>query len=190
MDGISKLLGWKDLLSGCQVGTPLTTAQYGDRMSISPAAPSRPTPCIAEPVRASSSLKCSTRISLTDTGEIDVKFNCTPAFPLYLTSSGSVLDSMTGPNGSMVGIQFFKNAARTKNISSSDLYSPQNPLYFGTWATAQESTSITYDPDIIYGVGCLGALWVLDCSSTVYEATYTWVNGTFPASARRSRTPV
>lgn len=70
-----------------------------------------------------------------------------------------------------------------------------NPLYYGAWAfgfpgpNLSSNLSSTYmanidyipcinttDPAYCYGAQ-FGGLWMLNCSTTVYDLTYTWVNG-------------
>jgi hypothetical protein len=109
-------------------------------------------------------------------------FNCTPSFAGSLTSPGPAVVATRVTDDSPVGVQYFGDPGLMNNFSTtSGAYSPQNPLYFGTWATAQPVGSITSadDGDIVTIAGTgLGYSWVLNCTSTIYEATYTWVNGT------------
>ncbi|KAL7955014.1 hypothetical protein V8C34DRAFT_327742 [Trichoderma compactum] len=96
----------------------------------------------------------------------DSKFNCTPA----LTGDFNTLSSP-------VGIKLFSNSSLTKNLP----FTYQNPVYFATWAVREQidSRSFANDPGVAYHSDTVETLsWILNCSSTVYEATYTWVNGT------------
>lgn len=108
-------------------------------------------------------------------------FNCTPSFAGSLNSPGPAVIAPGVSNPRPVGVQYFGDPGLTNNFSTtSGAYSPQNPLYFGTWATAQQAVSSGADNGSIAtvpGTG-LGDSWVLNCTSTIYEATYTWVNGT------------
>lgn len=83
---------------------------------------------------------------------------------------------------SPVGIQYFGDPGLTNNFTkTSGLFSPQNPLYFGTWAAVQQAVSFGADTEgtaTIDNIPGLGASWILNCTSNIYEATYTWVNGT------------
>ncbi|KAK0758038.1 hypothetical protein N5P37_009336 [Trichoderma harzianum] len=96
----------------------------------------------------------------------DSKFNCTPA----LTGDFNTLPSP-------VGVKLFSNSSLTRNLP----FTYQNPLYFATWAVKEQvdSKSFQNDPGVAYHSDTVETLsWILNCSSTVYEATYTWVNGT------------
>ncbi|QYS99804.1 hypothetical protein H0G86_006920 [Trichoderma simmonsii] len=96
----------------------------------------------------------------------DSKFNCTPA----LTGDFNTLSSP-------VGVKLFSNSSLTRNLP----FTYQNPLYFATWAVKEQvdSKSFSNDPGVAYHSDTVKTLsWILNCSSTVYEATYTWVNGT------------
>ncbi|KAJ4859704.1 hypothetical protein T069G_04692 [Trichoderma breve] len=96
----------------------------------------------------------------------DSKFNCTPA----LTGDFNTLSTP-------VGVKLFSNSSLTENLP----FTYQNPVYFATWAVKEQidSTSFVDDPGVAYHSDTVETLsWILNCSSTVYEATYTWVNGT------------
>ncbi|KAK4077724.1 uncharacterized protein Triagg1_3418 [Trichoderma aggressivum f. europaeum] len=96
----------------------------------------------------------------------DSKFNCTPA----LTGDFNTLSSP-------VGIKLFSNSSLTETSP----FTYQNPVYFATWAVKEEidSKSFVNDPGVAYHSDAVETLsWILNCSSTVYEATYTWVNDT------------
>ncbi|KAI3393997.1 hypothetical protein diail_3313 [Diaporthe ilicicola] len=80
--------------------------------------------------------------------------------------------------------------------SGSPVYAllPRNPMYFGTWATgfpsaADTNSPLTSDGTDIFLNSSTTASWLLNCSATVYEIDYTWVNGSLhtfnatPASA-------
>ncbi|KAL6695714.1 hypothetical protein J3F84DRAFT_395142 [Trichoderma pleuroticola] len=94
------------------------------------------------------------------------KFNCTPA-----------LTGDFNTPSSPVGIKLFSNSSLTKNLP----FTYQNPVYFAAWAIKEQidSRSFVNDPGVAYHSDTVETLsWILNCSSTVYEATYTWVNGT------------
>ncbi|KAL6821671.1 hypothetical protein J3E69DRAFT_382184 [Trichoderma sp. SZMC 28015] len=96
----------------------------------------------------------------------DSKFNCTPA----LTGD---FNTLSAP----VGVKLFSNSSLTENLS----FTYQNPVYFATWAVKEQidSKSFANDPGVAYHSDTVETLsWILNCSSTVYEATYIWVNGT------------
>ncbi|KAL7794117.1 hypothetical protein V8C43DRAFT_315038 [Trichoderma afarasin] len=96
----------------------------------------------------------------------DSRFDCTPA----LTGDFNTLSSP-------VGVKLFSNSSLTENLP----FTYQNPVYFATWAVKEQidSESFANDPGVAYHSDTVETLsWILNCSSSVYEATYTWVNGT------------
>lgn len=106
-------------------------------------------------------------------------YNCTPSFSGSLTSPGPAQIVWASFDTSLVGIQYFGDPGLTKDFPSRSPYSPQNPLYFGSWATRQQSASTNDNAtEIFTNIGGPGSSWVLNCTSTVYEVKYTWVNGT------------
>ncbi|KAJ9607691.1 hypothetical protein H2200_007769 [Cladophialophora chaetospira] len=86
------------------------------------------------------------------------------------------------------GIQFFKDAALTQAIGvgsdSRDLFSAQNPVHFLSWSKGFPPVD-TYADEFAYmrSNGYLkndtngDAVFILSCSSTIYQAEYLWVNG-------------
>ncbi|KAJ9498712.1 hypothetical protein LTR96_000191 [Exophiala xenobiotica] len=58
----------------------------------------------------------------------------------------------------------------------------QNPMYFGTWASGFPGDDIknalfaNMDPQVFPG-GAVTAAWMLNCTSTVYDVTYTYSDG-------------
>ena len=106
----------------------------------------------------------------------DGLFNCTPSFAGHLTWSGAIGSTDSNTTSSSVGIQFFADTGLTNNFSTiGNLYSAQNPMYFGTWATGQMGSSLN-DSDVVYA-SSNGASWILNCSATVFDVSYTWING-------------
>lgn len=123
--------------------------------------------------------------AITDKCKVDYEtwtFNCTPSFAGSLTSPGPAVLASRVSNQSPVGVQYFGDAGLTNNFTTTlGAYSPQNPLYFGTWASDQQSVSFGTDTAgtaTVDNIPGLGTSWILNCSSTVYELEYTWVNGT------------
>lgn len=60
---------------------------------------------------------------------------------------------------------------------------PTNPLYYGVWSSGYPPVSATSeysgDTGIYYEVGSpAGGTWLLNCSSSVFDVSYTWINGT------------
>lgn len=111
--------------------------------------------------------------------------------------------SVNGFGGCTTGIGFGTNAqlsdAGDQSVSLSSgspltALRSQNPMYFGTWARGYPSAGDRRNPlsndytDIFLDHGTTGS-WLLNCSATVYEVDYTWVNGSLhtfnatPASA-------
>lgn len=71
---------------------------------------------------------------------------------------------------------------------------PRNPMYFGAWARklpafGDPRNPLSNDSTDIFLDGSIEAKWLLNCSATVYDIDYTWVNGSLhtfnatPASA-------
>ncbi|KAM0264323.1 hypothetical protein ACHAQJ_000813 [Trichoderma viride] len=93
------------------------------------------------------------------------KFNCTPAL-------NSDFDTLPSPTGMKV----FTNSS----LTDAPNFTYQNPIYFATWAIREQANSsgLYTDPGVVFDPSVIGAVtWILNCSSTVYEADYTWVNG-------------
>lgn len=65
----------------------------------------------------------------------------------------------------------------------------QNPIYFGTWATGYPTAGDIDNPlfagttadgmpdQEVFADGSTNAIWMLNCSATIYEVEYTYVNG-------------
>lgn len=75
------------------------------------------------------------------------------------------------------GARLFTNASLTKTTR----FSFQNPVYFAAWATRVQIDSkaaLLSDEGIVASSNIPDVYnWILNCSTTFYEATYTWVNG-------------
>lgn len=103
----------------------------------------------------------------------------------FKCSSGFRGDLSAAGGGSPIGITLLEDDTLTTNITfgSKDL----NPYYVGTWALVDTqghlpgkssiTDSLLDDPEIVRPVHG-GMAWVLSCSTTVYEATYSNINGT------------
>lgn len=108
-------------------------------------------------------------------------FNCSTGLAGNL-SAYSTVDSAAG-----LGLQFFQDPGLITpwlGPPENQMPSGQNPLYFGTWAINQESQTLasgTGEKDDglsdLVGQGSEAWSWFLNCSATVYDTTYTWVNG-------------
>lgn len=108
-----------------------------------------------------------------------IPFKCSSGFQGDFTASGGVR---------LIGITLLEDDTLTTNITtgSKDL----NPYYFGTWALVDTQgdlpgkssvgESLQSDPEIVTPVH-QGMAWVLSCSTTVYEVTYSNINGTIKA---------
>jgi hypothetical protein len=64
-----------------------------------------------------------------------------------------------------------------------ELY-PTNPLYYGAWGTVYPANDIGSDAMFVGDTGLHwnagldgGATWVFNCSTTVYDISYIWTNG-------------
>lgn len=68
-----------------------------------------------------------------------------------------------------------------------------NPLYYGVWAFGFPGPDITggiVDNDDSYYWGDLhGGVWMLNCSTMVYDVTYSWVNGTVTSFNKSMSSP-
>lgn len=119
-------------------------------------------------------------------------FSC-PGYQSSLGYSGEVgvdPSAATAPgNMSMVGIQFFKDAALQNPIGfgsqSTELFSAQNPVHFLTWSKGfppVDTTSQTFaamNQGKYLQVDQAGDnVFILNCSTTIYKTVYAWVNGT------------
>ena len=119
-------------------------------------------------------------------------FSCPGYSSPSFTYSGEVgvdPSAATAPgNMSMVGIQFFKDAALQNPIGygsqSTELFSAQNPVHFLTWSKGfppVDPTSQTFDE--MYAGKYLQLdqsgdnVFILNCTTTIYKTVYAWVNG-------------
>lgn len=114
-------------------------------------------------------------------------FKCMSAFQGDLTAEGEV---PTTEGGIPVGIVLMEDETLTTNITS--VSKDLNPYYFASYAlvdtrghTPGQSSmgeSSPSDPEIVRPLHG-GSAWILSCSTTVYEATYSRVNGTVQADS-------
>jgi hypothetical protein len=125
-----------------------------------------PSPPCAKPVVQACGLT-------TETGAL-TPFNCSDTFCAGRPSCG-VED--------VSGILLFTSSSLAEKITfkAQDL----NPFYFATWAmvqtndhlVGQEDSPLETDPEIVMPIRG-GMAWILSCNATVYDLTYTWINGT------------
>lgn len=112
-----------------------------------------------------------------------------PSFS-YSGSVGFAPGDVTSPSDmAMVGVQFFHDTTWDRPAGfgddTTDLFATQNPIHFLTWSKGfppmntygdqfpamREGKYYQYDDtgDTVY---------ILDCSTSIYDAEYYWVNGT------------
>lgn len=139
-------------------------------------------------------------IAYTHANQSDLKFQCTPEFAGnlgqgFLNASASEYEEHSSyPN---VGVAFSNNAALTEvtgqivsqgGIGSGRTPVPQpemyttNPLYYGVWTYGFPGPDIQANGNFsgdaaFYWDYQYGGIWMLNCSTTVYDVSYTWVNG-------------
>ncbi|KAF3763160.1 hypothetical protein M406DRAFT_73790 [Cryphonectria parasitica EP155] len=103
--------------------------------------------------------------------------------------------SMSGSGSCQTGIGFAADPQLSRSAGNIDMMGisgssvgeiadllQQNPMYFGTWATGfpaygDTNTALTNDTTEVFSNGSTNAMWLLNCSATVYDVNYTWVNG-------------
>ncbi|KAJ9626686.1 uncharacterized protein PV06_01505 [Exophiala oligosperma] len=131
-------------------------------------------------------------LSATYLGD-DYAFHCSSGFTGDLRSNGvSVATGLRQSSTTSMGIGFAPDAALSSMIGSSasklEFGAYTNPLYFGAWSVgfktlngALKLSEVTDpwedDPEIYYDQYNKFA-WMLNCSSSVYQVSYDWVNGT------------
>ncbi|KAJ9625417.1 hypothetical protein H2204_010390 [Knufia peltigerae] len=123
-------------------------------------------------------------------------FRCSAGFAGDLTQCLPNVWSTDESSGSCgMGIGFatdaeLSQAAAMVNLTDGYNYSTgslpallqQNPMYFGAWAMGypgdDEKNNLynNMDPEIFPG-GRANAVWMLNCTSTIYDVTYTYSNG-------------
>ena len=142
--------------------------------------------------------KCN--IGTTDYNQTDSDaFKCSDGFGGDVTygypNVWPANSSDSGSGGYTTGIGYANDAQLSEAASmvnfttiSGDVEGPiqsllqQNPTYFGTWAIGyptddgKNALFASADPEV-YGGGSSVAIWILNCSSTVYDVEYTYVNG-------------
>lgn len=109
------------------------------------------------------------------------------------TNSGEVgrdsTISMIHDNSTMTGIQFFNDSGLQNPIGfgdqSTELFGAQNPIHFLTWSKGfppVDTSKTTFDEmrrNKYLQLDLSGEnVFVLNCSTSIYDMMYTWVNGT------------
>jgi hypothetical protein len=123
----------------------------------------------------------------------DLNFSCTPNFFGDLIMQSDMDDGADSDGAGRLasaGIGFshpdFSRVVGGLNSRRSDdkeIILPRNPLYFAAWAcgypviNAVDLTPLFSDGEVLQSYDGSGyAIWILNCSSTVYKMTYTWAD--------------
>lgn len=122
--------------------------------------------------------------------DTDYFFNCGSGFNGSLLSNGATsaarFNTTTNSGGVMAGIQFSPNFNLSGKIPHSEFASFQNPLNFGAWSVGWQvppandtgfDEAWDVDPEIYYDY-YWNYIWMLNCTATIYETTYSAVNRT------------
>ncbi|PSR88499.1 hypothetical protein BD289DRAFT_482101 [Coniella lustricola] len=143
--------------------------------------------------------QCSIITSKCYSGDNGTAFSCPGGFEGDFTmceagawpANGSIVGS--GP--CKVGIGFAADAELSQPAGMVDMLGiigtsvgsiqgllEQNPMYFGAWsigfpAFGDPNTPLTSDSTNVFPNGSSYANWLLNCSTTVYDVEYSWVNG-------------
>jgi hypothetical protein len=130
--------------------------------------------------------QCGLGINKSETAE---PFHCTDSFYGDLSQpiiNGGDKDGVTKLAFRSAGIVFFKDAALTQlaNLSSGDgadnfSTRPTNPHYLAAWAKTElgATDNQTADGNVVTPTHG-GTSWLLNCSTTAYQITYDFINGT------------
>ncbi len=97
-------------------------------------------------------------------------------------------NATSAPGESTVGIQFFRDSTFNQPIgfgsNTTDLFAAQNPIHFLSWSKGFPPVDTYADEfGFMRNNGYLkndtdgDAVFILSCSTTIYEAEYYWVNG-------------
>ncbi|KAK7894806.1 hypothetical protein LTR67_005545 [Exophiala xenobiotica] len=121
--------------------------------------------------------------------DTDYSFDCGSGFNGSLLSngatSGAMFNTTTHSGGVMAGISFSPNFNLSGKVPDSEFASFQNPLNFGAWSvgwqvppkndTDGNSAPWDWDDEIFYDY-YWNYVWMLNCTATIYETTYSTVN--------------
>ena len=123
----------------------------------------------------------------------DEGFSCSGYRSPSFTYSGEVgvdpTAAIAPSNMSMVGLQFFKDSDLQNPIGfgsqSSELFSAQNPIHFLTWSkgfppldTSNQTFAEMRNGNYLQIDHSGDYVFILNCSATIYNTVYAWVNGT------------
>ncbi|KIW11730.1 hypothetical protein PV08_11032 [Exophiala spinifera] len=113
-----------------------------------------------------------------------------PSFS-YSGAVGFAPSAVTSPSDmAMVGIQFFNDTEWNQPVgfgdNTTDLFAVKNPIYFLTWSKgfppmnthASDGFSAMRNGRYYQYDDTGDAVYILDCSTSIYDAEYYWVNGT------------
>ncbi|EXJ58734.1 hypothetical protein A1O7_06164 [Cladophialophora yegresii CBS 114405] len=136
--------------------------------------------------------QCNLGVNQSGTSE---PFHCTDAFYGDLAQpiiNGDDTDGVTGLAFRSAGIVFFRDPGLTQLANKSTetesfLTRPSNPQHLAAWAKVElgATTLQTADGNVVTPTHG-GTSWLLNCSATAYDITYSFVNG----SLRHARAEV
>lgn len=120
------------------------------------------------------------KCNLTSETASETPFRCSKGFygDLYtLSIAGRDFSTNNAYTQPITGMVWFDDAALTRYANNSYQNNlPHNPYHLGVWTISQQNGPLD-SADIVYTL--LGSMaWLLNCSTTVYDLTYSWVNGT------------
>jgi hypothetical protein len=167
--------------------TLLSDAQISDNIDFSATTIACNTQCA--PITLACNVNTREFSSLWNTTVEFPPFNCSPGFsgPSRYYGGVDALSNLTlPPQFEYFQMEFFNDSDL---IEPADLSSyPVNPTYFGLavmWEPGYPGgpTSPVFqaenDTEIIEGGTSVGFGYILGCNNTVFDATYTWINGSF-----------
>ena len=113
----------------------------------------------------------------------ETPFRCSEGFygDLYtLSIAGQDFSTNNAYTQPVTGTVWFDDAALTRYANSSYQNNvPHNPYHLGVWTISQQTGPVD-SADVVYTY--LGSMaWLLNCSTTVYDLTYSWVNSSVQA---------
>lgn len=124
--------------------------------------------------------------NLRTTSGASEPFHCSDAFFGDLPSqtiNGDTKDSSQYSHLSLftqnAGVVLYRDEGLTKSADESFATHQQNPYYMGVWAYPlglTASDKMTQDGNIVVPAHG-GMTWLLGCTMTAYEMTYSWING-------------
>lgn len=160
------------------------------------------TQCIPMSSKCVDSFALTTQYDTTFDCSKGFKGNFSNPFPIALTNrtvggvideipyDDSIYDHKSGLLQSLNSMYFARDAAMSStpplvNIEGlAPQIEPQNPMHFGAWSMSLDTWSLQQNPglgnDPELGQAYLNyAIFFLNCTTTVANVSYTWVNGSF-----------